>query len=287
MSKLVKFIISIAIVGSFSFPSFARSTYETTSTDNIQRDSMIVRISTGKAYKKISSGDWLPVAIGSDLSDNDTIKTSSNSTVLIELPENSGFIRIMPETELKVNKIKVSKGFDGGQIAELSVIKGKVITKIRKFNRKSSKLQITTKGATAAVRGTSFLTSYDENNETKIMVGDGKVLVKAQDQEVIVQPQEYTNVSLGGKPALPSNVENKLDFSISSIKADNGSINVVGKTDPDAEVTLNKSLVFPNTNGSFSGNFSVSNGINDIILQTSTIDGRIKLSNLKVIKLTD
>lgn len=289
MSKLVKLILSLTVVATVALPSFAEGeVYKIASVaNNMQRDAMIVRIATGKAYKKAEDGQWLPIAIGSDLLNNDVVKTAQNSTILIELPENAGFIRVMPETELKVNNIKVDRSVEGGQIAELSVVKGKVITKVRKFNRKSSKLQINTKGATAAVRGTSFLTSFDENNQTKILVGDGKVLVKAQNEEVIVKPQEVTNVAFGGKPTLPAIVDNKLDFVISEIKADNGVISVSGKTDPDAEINLDKSMVFPNSNGSFSGTFPVQDGENKVSIKSSTIDGRTKISSLKIIKLTD
>lgn len=288
MSKLIRLMLSLAVVATVSLPSFAEGqVYRVASVSNIQRDAMIVRIATGKAYKKSDDGKWLPIAIGSDLLNNDVVKTAQNSTILIELPENAGFIRVMPETELKVNNIKVDRSVEGGQIAELSVVKGKVITKVRKFNRKSSKLQINTKGATAAVRGTSFLTSFDENNQTKILVGDGKVLVKAQNEEVIVNRQEVTNVAFGGKPTLPSIVDNKLDFSISEIKADNGFVSVSGKTDPDAEINLDSSLVFPNSNGSFSGNFSIKEGENKVAIKSFTIDGRTKISNLKITKLTD
>src|SRR5688500_18222212 len=88
---------------------------------NIQRDAIIVRIATGQAQKKSPGGEWLPLAIGADLANDDLVKTGKNSTVLLELPENVGFIRLLPETEIKVNQIKVDRGFEGGQIAELSV----------------------------------------------------------------------------------------------------------------------------------------------------------------------
>ncbi len=255
---------------------------------SIERDAIIVRISTGDVEKKLAkTNQWLPVAIGSDLSDDDTIRTGKNSTILLELPENVGYVRLMPETELKVNKIKVDRSFEGGQIAELSIVKGKVITKVRKFNRKSSKLQIHTKGATAAVRGTSFLTSFNENNETKVLVGDGKVSVKAQGKEVIVQQRESTNVVMGNMPVNPYTVDKNLEFNLASIKSDNGDLKVSGKTDPDAEISLNTTSIFANNDGSFSGNMALKEGNNQVAIKASTIDGRAKVSNLRVIKFTD
>lgn len=256
-------------------------------TGNIERDVMIVRIATGQAEKKAGdSSEWLPLAIGADLGNDDTIKTGKNSTILLELPENAGFIRLLPETEVKVNQIKVDRSFEGGQIAELSVSKGKVITKVRKFNRKSSRLQIHTKGATAAVRGTSFLTSYNDS-ETKVVVGDGKVAVKAQGEEVIVQPREFTMVGLGSKPLNPGLVGNNLDFAISAMKPDDSRLSIAGSTDPDAEINLNKIALFPNNDGTFNGNLSLREGENNIAIKVSTIDGRQKTSTIKVLKFTE
>lgn len=254
----------------------------------IQRDSIIVRIATGEVEKKISgAADWIPVAIGSDLSNDDVIRTGKDSTILLELPENAGYVRLLPETELKVNQIKVDRTFEGGQIAELSISKGKVITKVRKFNRKSSRLQIHTKGATAAVRGTSFLTSFDNKSETRVVVGDGKVAVKAQGQEVVVMPKEFTKVGLGGKPVNPDAVDKNLDFKLSSIEHEDGALKIAGNTDPDAEINVNRVSLFANSDGTFNGNLSLAEGENKLSIKASTIDGRVKVSNLKVLKFTE
>ena len=287
MKNIIKVSIALLIIG-LPVSAMAEKNVKVASSANIQRDSIIVRIATGEVEKKIAgTNEWIPVAIGSDLADDDIIKTGKNSTILLELPENSGFIRLMPETELKVDKIKIEKGFEGGQIAELSISKGKVITKVRKFNRKASRLQIHTKGATAAVRGTAFLTSFDEQSQTKILVGDGKVLVKAQGQEVMVEPKQQTKVDIGKNPGNPSFATNILDFNIASIKLEQGNLKVSGNVDPDAEVNLNKNAVFANNDGSFSGIMNVKEGENNLIIKASTIDGRLKLANLKVLKFTE
>lgn len=266
----------------------AQSPIKIASVGNIQRDSIIVRIATGEVEKKLAgTNEWIPVAIGSDLADDDIIKTGKNSTILLELPENSGFIRLMPETELKVDKIKVEKGFEGGQIAELSISKGKIVTKVRKFNRKASRLQIHTKGATAAVRGTAFLTSFDNKNQTKVLVGDGKVAVNAQGKEVMVQPRQFTQVDMGKSPINPYLVGDNLDFNIDSMKVEQGNIRVKGNVDPDAEVNLNKNSVFANNDGSFSGILNLKEGENNLVIKASTIDGRLKVSNLKVLRFTE
>lgn len=287
MKNIIKVSIALLIIG-LPVSAMAETNVKVASSANIQRDSIIVRIATGEVEKKIAgTNEWIPVAIGSDLADDDIIKTGKNSTILLELPENSGFIRLMPETELKVDKIKIEKGFEGGQIAELSISKGKIITKVRKFNRKASRLQIHTKGATAAVRGTAFLTSFDEQSQTKILVGDGKVLVRAQGQEVMVEPKQQTKVDIGKNPGNPSFATNILDFNIASIKLEQGNLKVSGNVDPDAEVNLNKNAVFANNDGGFSGIMNVKEGENNLIIKASTIDGRLKLANLKVLKFTE
>jgi hypothetical protein len=285
--KILSTTISLLVFG-FPLMANAENTYKISSNVNIQRDAIIVRIATGEVEKKISgTNEWIPVAIGSDLADNDTIKTGKNSTILLELPENTGFVRLMPETELKVDKIKVEGGFEGGQIAELSISKGKVVTKVRKFNRKSSRLQIKTKGATAAVRGTAFLTSYTEDKQTKVLVGDGRVSVQAQGKEVLVDPGNYTKVDNGSKPINPDLVGNNLDFNISSMQMEKGNLRFTGNVDPDAEVRLNKNSVFANTDGTFNGVMDLNQGVNNAVIKISTIDGRLKVNNIKVLKYTE
>ena len=285
--KILSTTISLLVFG-FPLMANAENTYKISSNVNIQRDAIIVRIATGEVEKKISgTNEWIPVAIGSDLADNDTIKTGKNSTILLELPENTGFVRLMPETELKVDKIKVERGFEGGQIAELSISKGKVVTKVRKFNRKSSRLQIKTKGATAAVRGTAFLTSYTEDKQTKVLVGDGRVSVQAQGKEVLVDPGNYTKVDNGSKPINPDLVGNNLDFNIYSMQIEKGNLRFTGNVDPDAEVRLNKNSVFANTDGTFNGVMDLNQGVNNAVIKISTIDGRLKVNNIKVLKYTD
>lgn len=254
----------------------------------IARDSMIVRVATGKAEKKTSSGEWLPIPIGADLVSSDIIRTGKNSTILLELPESAGFIRLLPETEVKVNEIKIVGGFEGGQIAELSIVEGKVITNVRKFTRKSSRLKIHTKGATAAVRGTSFMTSYNnKNKETKVLVGDGAVAVDAEGKQVMVNPKEFTKVNQGSTPSDPSLVGDKLVLNINSLKSSGSALKISGETDPEAEINLNDVTIFPNSDGDFSNNLYLNEGENKVVIRASTIDGRDRAKSLKVLKFTE
>jgi len=254
---------------------------------NIQRDTVIVRIATGSTEKKSAkTNEWVPVAIGMPLNNDDIIRTGKNSFILLELPENSGYVRLLPESEMKVDKISITRGFQGGQITEFYLSKGKLVTKVRKFNRPTSKLEVRTKGSTAAVRGTSFLTSFDNKNETRVLVGDGRVSVKAKNKEVFVNPKEFTSVALGGEPTNPSLVDSKIDFTISLLKPNNSFLNVSGSVDTDAQINLNHVSVFPNEDGSFVGDLRLKEGENDVTIKASTIDGREKEKLIKVLKFT-
>jgi hypothetical protein len=286
MKKSVNFLKSSMVLISAAL-IFSETSAFAQDNGNIQRDSIIVRVATGESEKKISSGEWIPVATGSDLSNNDVIKTGKNSNILLELPENAGYIRVLPETEIKVSQIKVDKTFEGGQIAELSLVKGKVITKVRKFNRKSSKFQINTRGATAAVRGTSFVTSFNENNETKVTVGDGRVSVKAQNEEVLINEKQYTKISLGGKPSQASETDSDFIFKLDKLNAKNDKLTVSGIVDPEIEVNINNTSLFANSDGSFVGETTVKEGVNNIAIKAITIDGKTKTSNVKIIKFTE
>jgi len=281
------FSLSLAMI---SFPIIAQANTlsdKIAYTGNIQRDTVIVRIATGATERKLSkTNEWVPVAIGMPLNKEDIIRTGKNSFILLELPENSGYVRLLPESEMRVDKISVTKGSQGGQITEFYLSKGKIVTKVRKFNRPTSKLEIHTKSSTAAVRGTSFLTSFNDDNETRVLVGDGRVSVKAQNKEVFVNPKEFTNVALDGEPITPSLVDSKIDFKISSMKANNSFLNVSGSVDTDAQINLNHVSVFPNEDGSFVGDLRLKEGENDVTIKASTIDGREKEKLIKVLKFT-
>lgn len=277
----MKKIIAISLILGFAFTSNVYAS-------NIQRDALIVRISTGDVFKKVGN-DWIPVIIGSDLSKNDIIKTGKNSTALIELPENAGFIRLLPETEVKISNLKVDKSFEGGQITELFLNKGKLVTKVRKFNRKTSKLEINTKGATAAVRGTAFMTSFDDKNDkTKVVVGDGRVSVKTGNKELFLNPKQYTELKIGDLNPLSMNVPNDILFKISSIKPNNNKVNISGFAESDAEsINLSNISVYPNYDGSFNGDISIKDGFHNLELSTNTIDGREKIAKIKLLKFTE
>ena len=107
-NKFLKITLCLTLLG---IPNIVQAgPVKVAAVGNIQRDAMIIRIATGEVEKKVAgTTDWLPVAIGSDLSNDDTIRTGKNSTILLELPENVGYVRLMPETELKVNQIKSRK----------------------------------------------------------------------------------------------------------------------------------------------------------------------------------
>lgn len=288
MIKSVRLFKSSISLISASLIFSATSAFAQNDYGSIQRDGMIVRVATGDSEKKLPSGEWIPIATGSDLSTNDIIKTGKNSNILLELPENAGYIRVLPETEIKVSQIKVDKSFEGGQIAELSLVKGKVITKVRKFNRKSSKFQINTRGATAAVRGTSFVTSFNnDNNETKVTVGDGRVSVKAQNEEVLVNEKQYTKIAFGSKPSNVSETESNFVFNLNKLSSKDSKLIVSGTVDPEVEVNINNTSLFANNDGSFTGETSIKEGINNIAIKAITIDGKTKTSNVKILRFTE
>lgn len=66
-----------------------------------------------------------------------------------------------------------------------------------------SRYEIRTPSASALVRGTLFATRVDEVGSTLVRTTEGAVLVTAQNQEVVVQSGQQTNVGAGSSPPVP------------------------------------------------------------------------------------
>lgn len=117
-----------------------------------------------------------PVKILDMVQDGDIIETRDKSYVLVQTGDKI-IIRFDSNTRAAFTSISDVK------FRELNLDRGKVVSSVSKLKKKSQ-YRVKTPTAVASVRGTEFLTEY-ENNKTVVAVGKGKVCVvrKATNEE--------------------------------------------------------------------------------------------------------
>jgi len=114
--------------------------------------------------------------IGMAVKRKDVIKTGPNSWVTLAF-ENSSIIKIAPNSEVKVDKIKydLEERIMKTKIDIFGV--GKLFAAVRKLKKKS-RFKIGTPTAVVGVRGTEFMVDVPDKNTAIFAVFKGKVIVK-------------------------------------------------------------------------------------------------------------
>jgi len=136
---------------------------------------MRISMMVGTAEVRLSGAAFRPARVGMLLRQNDVVKTlGHNSSCSLSTPGGS-VVRLGGDSLLIMKKL-----YQGGKIkAEktgLELFAGKVIVRTKKLFNKES-FAVRTKSAIAGVRGTQFVVSIDENNNTSVGVKSGRVLV--------------------------------------------------------------------------------------------------------------
>lgn len=141
------------------------------------------------------------------------------STSLAEIYIGDNAMRVIGDSTLEFSKMAI---INGGQLTDLSVVKGGVFTKITKKLDKTDSFNVRTQTAVAAVRGTEFL--VEENNGTPtVSCVDGKVEVSDQknpEKTITLDQKEEVTVKSGAdlvKQQIESDRLRKLEL-LSNIK---------------------------------------------------------------------
>lgn len=135
------------------------------------------------------NSEWVLVKEGMISKENDIIRTDHNSSAILEFPERAGFARIFPGTVLPIEELYVLPNEAGEQILRFFLNKGKILTKIRWFNRDKSLLVIKTKAADIFVSGVRTSNKIADN-ETDLQPEEqekkDRIAIYEGDKEVII-----------------------------------------------------------------------------------------------------
>lgn len=143
-------------------------------------------------------GQSAPATVGDRLDAvGDGLRTGPRSSAVLEVDTDVGFLDISERTELRIRTLEMAA--DGGRITHLSVPRGQVRTRLRRFTNRGSQFEIETPAGISGVRGTEFGVSVQEDGKTGIATLTGAVDTSAVGETVAV-PAGFQNLILPGEP---------------------------------------------------------------------------------------
>jgi len=162
--------------------------------------SMILGILDGSADVARGGADFVRASDGLVLSAGDRVRTADRSHAVVTFLDGST-VEIEPGTTITVAEATALQG--GAITIRVEQAFGRTWSSVQKLTHADSKFEIKTPSATAAVRGTGFVTDVSTSGATSVRTTDGVVEVSAQGQTVVVPAGSLTAVQPGGPPSPP------------------------------------------------------------------------------------
>ncbi|MBE9136214.1 FecR domain-containing protein [Nodosilinea sp. LEGE 07088] len=163
----------------------------------------------------------------------DGLRTGRRSSAVLEVDTDVGFLDVSERTEFRIRALSMAA--DGGRITHLSVLRGQVRTRLRRFTNQGSEFEIETPAGISGVRGTEFGVSVQEDGKTGIATLTGAVETTAAGESVAV-PAEFQNLMLPGEPPtqpVPLRDDPGLEFERRVFVEDNTRfVTLIGQVDP-------------------------------------------------------
>jgi hypothetical protein len=161
-------------------------------------------------YQSPETDSWQMVGDGIVLEAGGRVRTGPESCALLTFFEGST-IKLEPGADVQIQRVQV--GADGGTEIVLKQWLGTTWSRVVQRLDPGSHYEIQTPTACAVVRGTLFETEVDETGATTVRTISGLVSVTAQNEEVLLSPNQESTVLPGLPPSLAQIIappENKL-----------------------------------------------------------------------------
>lgn len=199
----------------------------------------VLRVVKGDVQIKSSSnGETTKAKLGGQVFPKDVIITGKDSRAKIVMIDNNE-INVSPESQIELQHYEYDPNAGKKEVL-LNVIYGKVRSKVeQKYDGKTTKFQIKTPAAVAGVRGTDFITSFNQSSHSsQVITFQGKVEFGLPGPNntilnpVFVTPGNSSTSVAGRQPDPPTSVpknelakiekESKADPAASGSKQDSG-----------------------------------------------------------------
>jgi hypothetical protein len=148
-----------------------------------------------------SGGDvWQPAEAGAQMEAGDRIRTGSSGAAELAFFDGSR-TSLESETEITIARMSGRRG-GGSRVIVLHQWVGQAYHRVQPFSDSTSRFEVETPTAVAAVRGTAFVTDVSSEGTTQVVVVEGLVNVKAEGVVVPVQAG-YETVAHPEQPPAP------------------------------------------------------------------------------------
>jgi hypothetical protein len=155
---------------------------------------------SGQAYWQQSENHWAPLVIGKQLGPGAVIATKDKSKVIIQFADGS-ITHVVSNSRLSLDALSI---YSGGTMVDtqLRLQQGQIETTANPQHIKGNQMQVITPSAIAAVRGTNFRVTADEQVTTQETL-DGRVVLNAANQAVSVDKGYGSKAEQGKQPMPP------------------------------------------------------------------------------------
>ncbi len=125
-----------------------------------------------------TDGSERAAALGSEVSESDTLATGAASQVRVRLFDKS-LVRLGQASKAQMSQLR----FDGAESKSVSVklMVGKLWASVSKLVSAGSRFEVSTQSAVAGVRGTEFAVLLGSSGDSSITTAEGSVAVRAND----------------------------------------------------------------------------------------------------------
>ncbi|OPX29814.1 MAG: hypothetical protein B1H08_02995 [Candidatus Omnitrophica bacterium 4484_171] len=145
--RLLKLVIIFEIIAGLIFAAAAQDINRSASIDSLK----------GKVQVKlINEKSWNSAKVGMILHEGDSIRTSAGSWAFLNLDKGkTATVEVKENTQLLLSELKKN---DSGDVKDtlLDLAIGKILIKVQKLRKESSKFEVKTPTSIVGVRGTVF-----------------------------------------------------------------------------------------------------------------------------------
>ena len=158
---------------------------------------VVIKVSGPAQLRAENSNDWTPLKNGRRLNSGDFIKTGKNALVSLVFTDDKSMMKIRSESEIQLQGERTEKGIK----KKIETVLGQIWQKI---NPKGAGYEMVAPSGVAAVRGTEFYVTVDENGRMMIFGISGTVALATLDlkDEVLVTAGKTGTIEKGGRPVL-------------------------------------------------------------------------------------
>lgn len=188
---------------------------------------------TGNATTTDAKGNTKSIAAGMALGTGDSITTGAGSTVDLNLGINGDYLRVDPDTTLKIDALDIANVAQRTVTTQLNVNRGAITGNVVNKLSLASKYEIKSASGVAGIRGTKYSVKVANGRITRLVVTSGVVSFTQGGVTITIDatngPKAYSPPATG--PADQSAVGNPTPEETSAVNSAAASIGTSGTSE--------------------------------------------------------